>query len=145
MCRNSSEFRVRSLELKVIRIFIFLFFTIFTTAAYAEPLKVSLLLGDTHSRTAIEAIKLVRSHDISFHVYPSKDIRGRDLKHLRESKLVIINIMGRQLVNTVKPEIEEAIKNGAKVYAVAASGSYNDEAKKLGILFDKNIEEFFKH
>ena len=134
-------------------LFIALFFVIFfTAAAHAEPLKISLLLGDTHSRTAIEAIKLVqsqesgvKSHDISFHVYPSKDIRNKDLRHLKESGLVIIDIMGRQLVNTVKPEIEEAIKNGAKVYAVAASGSYNDEIKKLGILLDKNIEEYYHH
>ncbi|MCL4536196.1 MAG: cobaltochelatase subunit CobN [Nitrospirae bacterium] len=134
-------------------LFIALFFVIFFTAtAHAEPIKVSLLLGDTHSRTAIEAIKLVqsqelrvKSHDISFLVYPSKDIRGRDLKHLRESKLVIINIMGRQLVDAVKPGIEEVIKKGGKVYAVAASGSYNDEIKRLGILLDKNIEEYYHH
>jgi len=50
---------------------------------------------------------------------------------------VIINIMGRQLVDAVKPGIEEVIKKGGKVYAVAASGSYNDEIKRLGILLDK--------
>ncbi|MDA8339420.1 MAG: cobaltochelatase subunit CobN, partial [Nitrospiraceae bacterium] len=194
MCLNSSEFRVRSLELlrrtllwqqnrhsresgnpnAVLAkagnywipcqarndkiglhefLFITLFFIIFFTAtAYAEPLKVSLLLGDTHSRTAIEAIKAVKAdagnkelENVSFLVYPSKDLRGRDLKHLRESKLVIINIMGRHLVDAVKPEIEEAIKKGGKVYAVAASGSYNDEIKKTGILLDKNIEEYYQH
>ncbi|MEW6410495.1 MAG: hypothetical protein AB1488_10385, partial [Nitrospirota bacterium] len=75
-----------------------LFFIIFFAAtARAESLKVSLLLGDTHSRTAIEAIKAVRSQEsgvksqelenISFHVYPSKDIRNKDLRHLKESKL----------------------------------------------------------
>ncbi|MDP3049531.1 MAG: cobaltochelatase subunit CobN [Thermodesulfovibrionales bacterium] len=121
------------------------FIIFFTTTANAEPVKVSLLLGDTHSKTAIEAIKLVRSPDISFHVYPSKDIRSRDLKYLKDSRLIIINIMGRQLVEMVKPEIEDAIKNAAKVYAVAASGSYNEEMKGLGIVLDKKIAEYYQH
>ncbi len=149
MCRNSSEFRVGSLELNAgIWAFVILFSVIFIATAHAEPFKVSLLLGDTHSKTAIEAIKQIKSEelkDVSFYVYPSKDIRSKDLMHLKESKLVVINIMGRQLVDSVKTEIEEVIKKGGKVYAVAASGSYNDEINKLGILLDENIEEYYHH
>lgn len=118
--------------------------------AHAEPVKISLLLGDTHSRTAIEAIKLVqsqefegKSNDISFHIYPSKDIRNKDLRHLKESRLVIILIMGRQLIDAVKPEIEEVIKRGGRVYAVG--GTYDDDHKKMGILIDEKIKEYYQH
>ncbi|BCB95968.1 cobalamin biosynthesis protein CobN [Dissulfurispira thermophila] len=78
------------------------------------------------------------------HVYPLKGIRNEDLEYLKNSKLIIVNIMGRQIVDAVKSEIQYAIKNGAKVYAVAASGSYNNEMKALGIMVDKKIEEYYQ-
>lgn len=122
----------------------------FLSSAHAEPLKVSLLLGDTHSRTAIEAIKAVRSQitddrlrDISFHAYPSKDIRNKDLNHLKESKLVIILIRGRELIDAIKPEIQEVIRRGGRVYAVG--GTYDEDHKQMGILVDERIKEYYQH
>jgi cobaltochelatase CobN len=127
---------------------------IFCQTAHAEePFKISLLLGDTNSRIAIEAIKAVKSQEsrvksqefenISFHVYPSKDILNKDLSHLKESRLVIILIMGRQLIDTLRPEIEDVIKNGGKVYAVG--GTYDDDLKQMGILVDEKINEYYQH
>jgi len=123
---------------------------VFCQIAQAGHFKVSLLLGDTHSRTAIEAVKLVKnqesrvmSQDISFHVYPSKDIRNKDLRHLKESNLVIILIMGRQLIDAVKPEIQEVIKKGGRVYAVG--GTFDDDHKQMGILIDEKIKEYYQH
>lgn len=155
MCLSKQNIEVRSQkpESRLFSCIVCLLLSVlYPLSARAEPLKVSLLLGDTHSRTAMEAIKAVKAdagnkelNNVSFFVYPSKDIRGRDLKDLRESNLVIINIMGGQLVDSVKTGIEEVIKKGGKVYAVAAGGSYNDEIKKLGILFDENIEEYYRH
>ncbi len=117
---------------------------IFCQSSHAEPLKVSLLLGDTHTKTTVETIKSYGINNIHIHVYPLKGIRDKDLSHLRDSKLVLINIMGRQIVETVRPEIEEAIKKGAKVYAVAAGGSYNDEMKSIGIELDETIDEYYR-
>ncbi|MGQ3683993.1 MAG: cobaltochelatase subunit CobN [Candidatus Loosdrechtia sp.] len=127
---------------------LFLFCFLFRDAVYAEQLKVSIVPGDTHSKTAVEAIKTVRNQlpaakDILFKVYPSKDIRNRNLTHLKESKLVIIQIMGRQLIDTVHPEIEEVIKNGGIVYAFG--GTYDDDHREMGILVDENIIEYYRH
>jgi len=134
-------------------ILIFAFCILFCSTAHAEPIKVSLLLGDAHSRTAIEAVKIIKGQglrvkgqgmeDISFHVYPSKDIRNKDLRHLKESKLVIILIMGRQLIDAVKPEIQEVIKKGGRVYAVG--GTHDDDHKQMGILIDEKIKEYYQH
>ncbi|HCS76814.1 MAG TPA: cobalt chelatase [Syntrophaceae bacterium] len=116
----------------------------------AETIKVSLLLGDQHSRMAIDIVKSIGSSlsekgqsvaDIRFFVYPEKDVRRQDLTHLRESQLIIVFIMGRQLLNTVKPEIEEALKNGARVYGVG--GFYDNELKKMGLLFDRKMNGYF--
>ncbi len=156
MCRNSQKTDCRgqtteSSVCSLLSVVCFLLsFFFFLSFAHAEPLKVSLLLGDTNSRAAIEAIKEIRNEiiddsfrNVSFHVYPSKDIRSKNLSHLRESRLVIILIMGRQLIDTVRPEIEDVIKNGGKIYAVG--GTYDDDHKKMGILVDEKIKEYYQH
>ncbi len=133
-----------------------------TAAGYAETVKVSLLLGDTNSRTAIEAVRAVseelkktglfvsdgktsgkngeKSFDIR--VYPDKNIEKRDLTHLRQSRLVIIFVMGGQLLKAVKPEIAEVVRHGGKVYDVGAA--YNDDLKKMGIVFDPKMQSYFR-
>ncbi len=130
-----------------------LYSSIIVNAKDESLIKASLLLGDTNSRTSIEAIKRAKSKEtradikglenVSFHVYPSKGIRSKDLTNLKESKLVIIQTMDRQIVEAIKPELEEAIKKGAKVYGV--SGIYDEEHKKMGIILDPKISEYHKH
>ena len=66
--------------------------------------------------------------------YPDKGLQKSDLAYLRESRLVIVFTMDYQLVDAVKPELEEVMKKGGKVYAVG--GSYNDNQKAMGILYD---------
>ncbi len=130
-------------------IFLFLYSAICAAAeAKPSPAKVSILIGDTHSRTSIEAVKLIKKEhpqltDISFHVFPSKDIKDKDLNNLKKSTIVFIHLMDRRLFEAVKAEIEDAIKRGAKVYAVG--GIYDDEHKKVGILFDPQISEYQRH
>ena len=143
MCRNK------------LKLSLFLFWILFPCSlsfAHTQQLMVSLLLGDTHSKIAIEAVKAIKTElsdqpsavkNISFHVYPSKDIRNKDLSHLKESRLVIILIRGRALISAVKPEIMEVINSGGKVYAVG--GSYNDEDKQMGIHVDENITEYSQY
>ncbi len=147
MCLNSNAI-VRLIF--VVSVIFCLFHPAISSKAEAESqsIKVSILLGDTNSRTANEAAKLIKKEHpelsiVSFHVYPSKNIRSKDLINLKESKLIIIQVMDRQLVETVKPELEEAIKNGAKVYGV--SGAYGDEHKKMGIIIDRSIFDYHQN
>lgn len=147
------EWHIRGITNKrrAMLIYLILFIAvIFHSVAGAEStsLKVSILLGDTNSRTAIEALKLIKNEHpelekISFYIYPSKDIKSRNLTNLKESRLIIIQVMDRQLVEAVKPELEEAIKKGGKVYAV--SGAYSEEHKKMGILLDPKIWEYHQN
>ncbi|MGB9667888.1 MAG: hypothetical protein ACPLSJ_02760 [Thermosulfidibacteraceae bacterium] len=48
-------------------------------------------------------------------------------------------------MDVLKSNIQEAVKNGAKVYAVAAKGSYDDEMKAFGITVDPKIEEYYQN
>ena len=50
--------------------------------------------------------------------------------------------MGRDLVEAIKPELEDAIKKGGKVYCVGG-GSYDDDHKKMGIMADNKMVEYY--
>ncbi len=151
MCRNRSELRVWSFELTIIRVLLTLLFVIFTTTASAEPAKISLLLGDSNSKTAIEAIKEIEKaypevkEKVKFQVLTSKAIRDgeTDIKDIASLKIVfILLIMDRQAVEKVKPYIAETIKNGGKVYAVG--GTYTKEHKDMGLIDDLTVRKHYK-
>jgi len=151
MCLSRSEFRVRSLELVICLIFIILFFSVFTASAHAEPLKISLLLGDTHSRTAIDAVKAIEKEypdirgKVDFHVYTSRSMREKmeQAGAIASSMVVfILLIMDRQAVELAKPHIESVIKNGGKVYGVG--GIYNKEHRDMGIIDDEAVKSYYR-
>ncbi|MFA5074147.1 MAG: cobaltochelatase subunit CobN [Nitrospirota bacterium] len=117
-----------------------------TAAAEPAPLKVSLLLGDTHSKAAAEVVNAItREHPelkrVSFHVYPSTNIRNSDLTHLRQSSLIILLARGRQLLDAVSPELKEAVQRGAKIYSVGET--YGNDFKKAGIVPSKKLNGYF--
>ena len=151
MCRNRSGFRVRSLELTIIRVLLTLLFVIFTTTASAELTKISLLLGDNHSKTAIEAVKEIEKAypdlkgKIEFQVLSSLNIKTSPgaVKSISSSKTVfILLIMDRQAVEKVKPYITETIKNGGRVYAVG--GTYTKEHRDMGLTDDVVVKKYYK-
>jgi len=120
------------------------------SAAGAAPVNVSLLLGDIPTKTAIEAVKAIYQEypnvkqKVKFHIYPNlrPGTREKDLTPVSRSNLIFITIMGNTLVEAAKPELEQAIKQGGKVYGVMG-GSLPDDHKNLGIRIDKNIMEYF--
>ncbi|MFO0753488.1 MAG: cobaltochelatase subunit CobN [Thermodesulfovibrionales bacterium] len=119
---------------------------LFALSAHAESLEVSLLLGDTYTRTTLDAVKTLKKEHpelehVVFHTYPSRDIRSRDLSALKASKLVIILIMGRELSDALAPELAEVIKKGGKVYAVG--GAYDSDHREMGIRLDERISEYY--
>lgn len=118
------------------------------SAAQAESLvKVSLIIGDTNSRAAIEGIKIIDQEypwlkeRTSFKIYLSRRIRDNDLSFIKDSSLIFVFIMGREFADALKPEIEEALKKGAKVYAFG--GTYEAQDRQMGIILDKKIGEYY--
>lgn len=151
MSLNSPELRVRSMELTCTLFFVVLFFSTFAANVYAEQLKVSLMLGDSHSRTAIEAVKeMERSYPelkgrLKFQILTSKTLRDKqtDMQQITTSKIVfILLIMDRQAVEKIKPYIAEVIANSGKVYAVG--GAYTKEHKDMGLIDDVTVKKYYK-
>lgn len=116
----------------------------------AEKIQVSILLGDQGTKTALDAIREIYKvyphlkQRVAFQVYPNLHPHNRpaDLGRLKDSRLAFILIMGRELVEAVKPELTEVISKGGTVYCVIG-GSYNDEDKALGIKLDPQLYEYF--
>lgn len=144
MCRSNWLIKRVFFDLKVVLFFVLFF--IVALDVNAESVRISLLLGDTHTKTAVSVIKLIeqKSLGVEIKIYPRRNIKTRDLGHLKSSNLIIVNIMDRQIVEEIKDELMFAISKGAKVYAVSASGSYNEEYKAMGIIYDENVDEYYK-
>jgi cobaltochelatase CobN len=119
-------------------------------SAFAGKVKVSLVPGDTPTKVAVEAVKAIYQEyphlekKVEFHIYANirPDQRAKNLTPLSESNLIFIMLMGRNLVEAVRPELEKAIRGGGKVYCLYG-GSYNDEYKKMGIRLDAKMADYF--
>lgn len=124
-----------------------LFLCFYSIDAHAEPLKISLIFGGANSKMAIEVVKDIYNEypklkeKASFTIYPSRKIMDKDLNFLEDSRLVLIFIMGRDLADALKPELKEAIRKGAKVYAFG--GTYDPDHRQWGIIIDERISEYY--
>lgn len=127
-------------------LFLCVFLLFVTQFAWAKTARVSLLLGDSSLRQTISVVKNIQSEfnvitDADIGIYSSSKLNEQDLIHLRQSDLIIIQMVGRNLINHVQPDLQQAINNGAKVYAFGSSINEND--KKNGIIEDPQIQQYF--
>ncbi|MFH1859551.1 MAG: cobaltochelatase subunit CobN [bacterium] len=119
--------------------------------AYAEPLTVSLLLGDSHSKIGIEVVKEIEKEypqlkqGVGFKVYTSHSIKNKPqiVKDIAHSKVIfLLLIMDRQALELAKPYIGQVIKNGGKVYGFG--GGYTEEHRNMGIIDDEMVKAYYK-
>lgn len=115
-------------------------------AAAADGLKVSLLLGDMATRQAGEVVRATVAdhpelHELDIRVYSSTRVRDQDLGHLASSDLVIVQTVGRVLINSVRDELAQAIAGGGTVYAYG--GSFNEDDEAAGIVMEPEIARYF--
>jgi cobaltochelatase CobN len=123
---------------------------VFLGTANAAQVQVSLVPGDTPTKIVVEAVKAIYQEypnlkkQVEFHIYSNlgSNNRGKNLIPLSESNLIFIMLMGRNVVEAVRPELEKAIRKGGKVYCLYG-GSYNAEYKKMGIGFDNKLVDYF--
>lgn len=114
--------------------------------AVSAETKVSLLLGDIATRQAIEVVNALAEDrpelsDVDIRIYASTRIRERDLEHLANSDIVVVQTVGRVLINNVKDELTRAMASGGTVYAYGGSANEDDEA--TGIVLDAGIQSYF--
>ena len=114
------------------------------SGARAQPLEISLLLGDIDSMTAIEAARLLRAEpalrQVRIHVYPSTDIRARDLAGLERSRLVLVQTVGWSLAKAIAPEVAQVRARGGRVFAVGST--WDDEIRAVGLERDETLRAY---
>lgn len=112
----------------------------------SEPVRVSLLVADSATRQTVDVVQAARaSHPelagVDIRVYTSTRVQEQDLDHLRQSDLIIVQIMGRTTITAVKGEIAQAIAGGGRAFAFGAS--YNRDDAEIGIQDDPALRAYF--
>lgn len=125
---------------------VFALFVVACTAQAAEPLRVSLLLGDIATKQTVEVVRQLQAEHpelaaAQIRIYSSTKAREQDLEHLKRSDLVIVQIMGRVQVNSIKAELAQAIAGGGRVYSFG--GTEDGEDKAMGIVSDAELRRYF--
>lgn len=115
-------------------------------AQAAEPLRVSLLLGDIATKQTVEVVRRLQAEQpelaaAKIRVYSSTKVLEQDLDHLKRSDLVILTIMGRTQINSIKDELAQAIAGGGQVYAFG--GTEDEQDKAMGIRNDAELRRYF--
>ncbi|MFN3567702.1 MAG: cobaltochelatase subunit CobN [Caldimicrobium sp.] len=141
--------RIKFIAINSLLSFICVGFLLFFVAVnlHGKNIKISFVVGDTRSKALVNLITGVeelKALPLEIKIYPRKGVKQRDLSFLLESDLIILEVMDRKLVNELESELRGALKRGAKIYAVLASGSYNEEMKNMGILYDSKIDEYYR-
>ncbi|MGL4612997.1 MAG: cobaltochelatase subunit CobN, partial [Shewanella sp.] len=118
-----------------------------SVAAQQAP-RISLLLGDSAQAQSIAVIKQLRAEfnqlaDSNIHVYSSTNLSENDAIQLSQSDLIIIQVIGRNLIEKVQQPVKQAINNGAKVYAFG--NSVNDADRNIGIMEDETLQRYFSN
>jgi len=129
-------------------IFIIFFSFLHITNSYAHEIKqtISLLLGDSHTKIAIDAIKDIENQypqikkHIKFEIFTSDSISG---KVAEQKTIFILFLMNTKLVQKAKPYVLSVIKNTGKVYGV--SEPYEKEYEEIGIISDETINKYFRY
>ncbi len=127
-------------------LFLCMFLLFVTQLAWAKTTRASLLLGDSSLRQSSSVIKDIYSEfdlitDTDIRIYSSTKLNEQDLSHLRQSDLIIIQTIGRNLINRVQLDLQQAMNNGAKVYAFGTS--INETDKNAGIIEDPQVQQYF--
>ncbi len=162
MCLSKQKSEVRSQKSEVrsrkpgVRLFLCIVCLLFSVLcplsfAQADPLRISLLLGDNHAKTAILAVKEIERTSpevqgkVKFQVLTSRAIRDRgiDIHEIAASKIIfILLVMDRQAVEKIRPYIDGVIKNGGKVYGVG--GTYTKEHQDMGLIDDGAVRKYYQ-
>jgi cobaltochelatase CobN len=131
-----------------------LLFLTTSSAATSRKTGVYLMMGDYNSRISLEAVKSIRARfpsqnrDVDF-----RAVTGRTPEKLNQSQpssgnrvvapgIGIIHIMDQRMVAGLKPQLEEMIRRGMRVYAVG--GNYGKQDQQMGLINDEAVNAYYQ-
>ncbi|GAA4439390.1 cobaltochelatase subunit CobN [Ravibacter arvi] len=123
-------------------------FTLLWIAKTASAEKISIIVSDSYAAVAYRVSENLEkslpefSDKYELKVYSQGHYQERELSHVAESKLIFVYVHQGGLVEQALPQLQEALKRGASVYALGGTPAEN-AYKELGIVFDRKVLQYF--
>ena len=116
------------------------------SSSWAAPRSVALLLGDVDSRPAVLAVNALdaelRAAQISVRIIPANSMNAADRAALRSADAVVLNVIARQVVQTIEPELR-TLRQGQR--PVIGVGAVVDEAtREMGVRDDRGAQAYYR-
>ena len=116
------------------------------SGAHAAQRTLALLLGDVESRPAVLAVRALQTQlqalDVSVRIIPASGMTPADRAALSSADVVVLSVLGRQLVQSVTPELQALQRAGRPVFAV--HNNVDDALRELGIRDDRVLQDYHR-
>ncbi len=114
--------------------------------AQAAQRTLALVVGDIESRPAVLAVRAVQpsleESEVAVRVIPVNRITAADRNVLGNADVVVLNVLGRSLSQSLASELKQLKQAGRPVFAV---GSETDEMlREAGVRDDRQVQEYFR-
>lgn len=114
--------------------------------AQAASRTLALLLGDMDSRPAVLAVRALQptlqALDVAVRIIPASGMTAADRAALGRADVAVLNVQGRQMVQSVTPELQALQRAGHPVFAVG--GALDEGLRALGMREDKTVQQYHR-
>jgi cobaltochelatase CobN len=125
---------------------LFLLLCFAMSGAHAAQRTLALLLGDVESRPAVLAVRTLQTQlqalDVAVRIIPANSMTPADRAALQSADVVVLNVLGRQLVQAITPELQALRRAGRPVFAVG--GTVDEALRELGIREDRVLQDYHR-
>ncbi len=117
-----------------------------SSGAQAAQRSIALLLGDVDSRPAVLAVRALQAplqqHDVTVRIIPVNRITAIDRTALNSADVVILDVLGRQTVQSIAPELA-ALQNAQRP-VLAVGGTVDDTLLALGVREESAVRDYHR-
>ena len=113
-------------------------------SAQAVSRELVLLLGDVESRPAVLAMRslltTLKDQDIKVSIVAANSMSQKDRAALAKADVAVISVVGRQLVQSILPELGNLQRTKRTVIAVGSG--VDDDLRELGLRKEKTVQMY---
>jgi cobaltochelatase CobN len=121
------------------------FFSLLGSAS-AAPRTLVLLLGDVESRPAVLAVRALQptlqSLDVSVQIIAANNLTEADRAALGSADVAVVNPLGRQVMQSVMPELQKLQQAGRPIFTVGAAR--DNALRAIGLREDRSVQAYHR-
>jgi cobaltochelatase CobN len=114
--------------------------------AHAAGRSLALLVGDVESRPAVLAVRAMqpslREAGVTVRVIPANRISPADRAALATADVAVLNVLGRQLSQSLAEELKQLQQARRPVFAVG--GAIDESLRDAGVREDRVVQEYYR-